>query len=351
MSIKSKINVYRRKFTHSITYGLGKKSAQKMQKKAHLFKMDRVLISRPNHRLGNMLLITPLVEEITKYYPNSSIDLFVKGKITPIIFQNYPQINRVIELPKKPFKEFGKYISVWFALRKRKYDLVINVEKGSSSGRISALVARSEFKFFGDDFEELPKKYSDFSHMAKFPVYNCREFLKSLNQKIEDTEVPKLNLRLDEEEITKGKSKLNEIIENPKKETIAFFTYATGDKCYSKDWWNDFYLKFYPRYKEKFNLIEILPVENISQLDFKLPSFYSKDIREIASVMRNCRLLIAADSGMMHLGCASLTPTIGLFSVSNISMYAPYGDENIAIDTKVQTQDDIIQQMNHVLDL
>lgn len=349
MSFKSKVNVYRRKLTHSLTFGLGKNSPQTMQKKAHLFKMKRVLISRPNHRLGNMLMVTPLVEEICENYPDCTIDLFVKGKIAPIIFQNYPQINQIIELPKKPFKEFGKYLAVWIKLRRKKYDLVINVEKGSSSGRISALIARSEFKFFGDDFEGLTEKYSDYEHMAKFPVYNFRQFLRVLNQKVEEREVPKLSLRLDKKEIAEGKIKLDEITKDTKRETIAFFTYATGTKCFPVEWWDEFYQKFYPKYSKEFNLIEILPVENISQLDNKLPAFYSKDIREIASVMENCKLLLAADSGMMHLGCASQVPTIGLFSVSNSKMYAPYGGQNTVLDMNKQTQEDIIRQMDKII--
>jgi hypothetical protein len=32
-----------------------------------------------------------------------------------------------------------------------------------------------------------------------------------------------------------------------------------------------------------YNIIEILPVENVSQIEFKSPTFYSKDIREIGN--------------------------------------------------------------------
>ena len=152
MSLKSKANSVRRKLMHSLTHNIGKKSVGDMQKKAPNFKVNRVLISRPNHRLGNMLLITPLVQEIANTFPNCTIDLFVKGKITPIIFQNYPQVKNIIELPKKPLKDFSEYLKVWFSLKRTTYDLVINVEKGSSSGRISTIIPSADFKFYGDDF-------------------------------------------------------------------------------------------------------------------------------------------------------------------------------------------------------
>lgn len=349
MSFKSWINVYRRKLTHSLTHHLGKKSVEQMQRKAENFQVKRVLISRPNHRLGNMLLITPLVQEIINTFPDCKIDLFVKGKITPIVFENYPQVDRVIELPKKPFKEFGNYLKVWVSLRKYKYDLVINVEKGSSSGRISAIVAKADFKFFGDDFEELNGKYSDLLHIAKYPIYNFRRFLEILNQKPLSGEVPVLDLKLSEKEIQVGKQKLEAVTKDPNRETLAFFTFATGNKCYPVEWWTEFYNQFYPKYKEQYNLIEILPVEDISQLERKLPTFYSKDIREIGALMANCKVVVAADSGMMHLSSAALTPTIGLFSVSSIEKYAPYGNGNTFVNTNTQTQAEIIQSIDKIL--
>lgn len=333
----------------TLTQNIGKKSIAEMQQKADRFHVNRVLISRPNHRLGNMLLITPLVQEICNTFPNCTIDLFVKGKITPIVFQNYPQVDRIIELPKKPLKDFWNYLSVWFSLKRTKYDLVINVEKGSSSGRISTIIAPGEFKFYGDVFEELQSQHSDLGHIAKSPVYNFRKFLEALNQKPLTGDVPVLDLKLSSQEIENGKIDLEKVIQDSSKKTIAFFTYATGTKCYSVEWWNDFYEKFYPKYKEEFNLIEILPVEDISQLERKLPTYYSKDIREIASLMANCELVVAADSGMMHLSSAALTPTIGLFSVTLTEVYAPYGNQSTFIDTKYESQDDIIKKMDQIL--
>lgn len=334
---------------HSLTHNIGKKSISEMQKKAGNFKVNRVLISRPNHRLGNMLLITPLVQEIINTFPNCTIDLFVKGKITPIIFKNYPQVKNIIELPKKPMKDFSEYLKVWFSLKRTKYDLVINVEKGSSSGRISTIIPSADFKFYGDDFEELKNKYDDFDHISKYPVYNFRKFMEILHQQPQNGGVPVLDLKLSAEEKEKGKNDLLAVTKGDQRKTIAFFTYATGAKCYPVEWWSAFYEKFYPKYVTDFNLIEILPVEDISQLERKLPTYYSKDIREIASLMANCEMVVAADSGMMHLSSAALTPTIGLFSVTRTEVYAPYGNNSTFVNTNYQSQDDIIAKMEEIL--
>lgn len=349
MNFKSEINQLRRKFTRSMTLVFVGRSSITLKPGEEKADIKRVLINRPNHRLGNILMLTPLVQEIIAVFPDVKIDLFVRGNLAPIIFENYEQVDKTIKLPRKPFKELIKYLKVWIDLRKNKYDLVIDAVKGSSSGRISTSMARSRFRYFGDDFEDLAQKLPDYQHMAKCPVYNFRQFLTLVNHKSNSGEIPPLNLKLSDAEKENGKIVLNEVTKGDERETLAFFTYATGPKIYSQEWWDEFYRKFYPKYKDKFNLIEILPVENTSQLNHKLPAYYSKDIREIAAVMSNCKLIVAADSGMMHLSCASLTPTIGLFSVTSISMYEPYGNSNSFIDTRQQTHDDIIERMEQII--
>jgi len=331
MSFKSKINHYRRTITKALTGGLSKGILDENTKIDPNFQLNRVLISRPNQRLGNTLLITPLVQEIVKANPNVKIDLFVKGKVAPIVFQNYPQIDQIIELPKKPFKDLGLYLKTWFQLRKFKYDLVINVTEESASGRISANIAKSKYKILGKEFLT-DENAEDQIHYGKVSVYQFRQFLKHITGKTNFGDYPSLNLQLSEKELEDAKKMIDDITKNSTKKTLAFFTYATGNKCYTADWWERFYNEFYPKYKDEYNLIEILPVEDISMLNRKLPTFYSKDVREIAAVMHLCEFVVAADSGMMHLSCAAPANTIGLFMSDNFfPKYKPFGKGNSAI--------------------
>lgn len=350
MSFKRKINEFRRSIMRSLTGGIGKGALDENIKLDSSFQLNRVLISRPNQRLGNTLLITPLVQEIVRANPNVKIDLFVKGKVAPFVFETYPQIDQIIELPKKPFKDLIGYIKVWFKLRDHKYDLVINVIAESASGRISTTLAKSKYKIFGIEFFT-GENSSEQIHYAKTSVYQFREFLKRVTGKTKFEEYPSLNLQLSAKELESGQKLLDEVTKNPAKKTLAFFTYATGAKCYTADWWDRFYAEFYPKYSEEYNLIEILPVEDISMLNRKLPTFYSKDVREIAAIMNLCEIVIAADSGMMHLSCAAPTSTIGLFmSESFLPKYQPYGKENASV--LIQNEDSpekVLEKMQQLL--
>jgi heptosyltransferase-3 len=344
MKFLTRINVYRRHFMRSITKNIGKSGTDKSIV-LHDHAVRRVLISRPNNRLGNLLLITPLLQELSGNFPGCTIDLFVRGNAARILFKNYENIDRVIKLPGKPFKHLVDYTGAWITLRSRRYDLVINVVKNSSSGRLSTKFCRAKYKLFGDVDGNLQLACNDHCHVAKYPVYNLRRFLA---QSVLTKPVPLLNLKLSAAEIRRGRELLDDIVKNDKK-TISIFTFATGDKRYSEQWWEVFYARLMDEYAAEYNIVEVLPIENVSQIGFKAPSFYGKDIRELGALLANTVLFIGADSGIMHLASAVHTSTVGLFSVTNPAIFGPYGNHSIAIDTNAGTVDEWMVRIDGVL--
>lgn len=342
-----KVNVLRRSVMRSLTKNIGNSNRGKSEP-LDKSKIKKILICRPNGRLGNLLLITPLIEQVSRVFPDCKIDLFVKGSLAPIIFQNCENIDKIIDLPKKPFKELVRYFKVWTLIRKQNYDMVINVDQISSSGRLAVKFSSAKYKFFGDLPENVMLPYPDYEHIAKYPVYNFRYSLSQFGLEDKKEPVGLIDLKLSENEIARGKQTLHNIIDKDKK-TIAIFTYATGQKCYSVAWWENFYAvlkKQYPQY----NVFEVLPVENISQINFQAASFYSKDVREIAAVLANVDVFVGADSGIMHLASASKVPTLGLFSISKLKKYQPYGNNSVGIDTTKNNIADIIKTLNGILD-
>jgi heptosyltransferase III len=347
MKLTLKINHFRRFLMRSLTGNIGKSNQSYKLDPIDPNQIKRVLISRPNHRLGNLLLITPLVQEVSRTFPHCKIDLFVKGNLAPIVFENYNEIGQIIKLPKKHFKEISEYLKGWITIKKNHYDLAINVDKESSSGRLSVQLANATYKFFGEVEEDVQSQYADYNHIAKYPVYNLRSYLSQLGISKNENPVSPLLIKLSDAEKTDGKNILDELV-SPEKKTICLFTFATGAKCYSVEWW----AKFYERLKiefEEYNLLEVLPIENVSQIGFKAPTFYSKDIREITAFFSNTAVFIGADSGMMHLASAAQIPTIGLFSVTSVEKYQPYNANSAAIQTDATELKDWIKTIHKVL--
>ena len=327
MNPRGHINNLRRKLTRFFSRLFLISDISEVVYDKNINQVKKVLICRPNHRLGNNLLLTPLVNEITIIFPNSEIHLFTKGDISDIIFENYKDVVKLIKLPRKPFTNLIEYLTCWLSILDDNYDIVINSNNQSSSGILATKLSKSKYKFYNILNDKLTH-LEDYKHHAKNPIYNLRYQFKNQLDRVNKT-IPKLDLKLRDYEIING-GKLLKSMFRDQKPIISIFTFATAEKCLSKNWWSDLYSKL--KNFENYNILEILPAENLSQIDFVSKSYYSRDIREIASVMSNVKIFIGADSGMMHLAHASKTKTIGLFNVTKPEFYGVYGNGNISVD-------------------
>lgn len=312
--------------------------------------VKRILVTRPNHRLGNLLLITPLLQEIEATFPLAKVDLFVKGSLAPQLFSQYPCIDKIITLPSRPFIYLPQYLLGWLRLLVRRYDLVINAAYHSSSGRLSTRISRARFKTYGDIPEKVKVSIPDHQHHAKHPVYSLRHYLgRTIGASRVSSTVPLLDLRLTTRERERGLRLLRDIVPGSKP-VISIFTYATGDKCFSCTWWE----RTLEALKTRFGnaaIVEILPKENVSQVGFAVPSFYSRDVREIAALIANTDVLVGADSGIMHLASAAQTPVVGVFTITDPATYGPYGNGSIAIDMNHYPWTDCVAAVASILRL
>ncbi|WP_050759313.1 glycosyltransferase family 9 protein [Leeuwenhoekiella blandensis] len=301
----------------------------------------KVLITRPNHRLGNQLLITPLIQEINKQFPNCKIHLIVNGNLSYILLSNYHCVETIFNLPKKPFNNIIDYLKKSISLISNQYDIAIVGCEDSNSSKIFVKLSRAKFKIYNSGTTKLNRP----EHIAKIPIYNLRKFLGPSDYLTD--RYPKLSIKLSRQEIEKGNQRIKALF-NSNKKTICIFTFATGNKCLSKKWW----LKFYKELKTEFtdfNVLEILPNENVSQINYESVHFYSNNLREIASVIENSVVFIGADSGIMHLSSSTNTTTFGLFNVTDPKTYGPYGGNNIPLDTNSVKLSEIIERIKEAI--
>lgn len=338
MDIIKKVNLARIKTIKWLNENIGNSNTNINLDYYDTYKVKRVLIVRPNHTLGNQLLMTPLITEVSEIFPNCRIDLFVKGNLAPILFKNYSNIDRIIQLPTKPFKNIRQYLKVWFEIADRKYDVVINVDKGSSSGIIATKMATADYKFYGEPDKMLCLEHP---HFAKQPVYGLRNYL-SQSEKLElNKSMPDLDLKLSKSEIKKGKELLDKLITKEKKKSICIYTSAFGEKSDQESWW----MELYEKLKEltDINIIEVLSLENSSKISCNEPELYSNNIREIGALIKNTSLFIGTDSGIMQLASSVHVPTIGLFSETDKYQYEPYNEGSLAVNTNYFSTNEIIR--------
>ena len=123
MNPKGNINYLRIRINRFFSKLLIDNSTTELEFNQNITQVKKILISRPNHRLGNNLLLTPLVKEILEIFPNAEIHLFLMGNIGDLVFENYKEVTKIIKLPRKPFKNILNYYACWFSIFPHNYDL------------------------------------------------------------------------------------------------------------------------------------------------------------------------------------------------------------------------------------
>jgi heptosyltransferase-3 len=299
-----------------------------------------VLVCRPNHRLGNGVLIGPLIAEIEKLYPGAEIDIVTGGGAAQSLFSAYFNVREVICLPRKIARHLPLTLQLLSRVRQKSYDLAIDACVGSQSGRLMLSAMNARYKVgippFGGAKSSAWAGLAWPAHLAHRSVFLLRTAYAGQC----DRPYPPLDLRTTSLEKRQGRRALEGILADHGtrrvRTIIGVFANATGAKRYGEAWWED-YLDALMALRPDILFVDILADHGQSQLGARFPAFYSRDIRKMASVFSQLDGFISADCGVMHLAAASGTPTYGLFSVTDPVKYAPYGRFNDSVWTGGKT--------------
>jgi ADP-heptose:LPS heptosyltransferase len=306
----------------------------------------RVLICRPNHRLGNALLISPLLAEVEALYPGAEIDIITGGHAASMLFAHRFQLGRIFSLPPRIARHLWFSASLLRALRGKSYDLAIDACDGSQSGRLLLAMVRARYKVGLPD--ELVNPHSAWhalvrpEHFAQRGVY----LLRMARSGVSAPPYPPLSLPLTTAELHEGKAMLARVLGEPAasavpagagaadtRPVLGLFANATGAKRYDTAWWRSFVAAL-QGLRPDWRIVDLVADHGRSQLDDAFAAYYTRDLRRLGGVIANLDAYISGDCGVMHLAAACGTPTLGLFSVTSASKYGPYGPGNLALDTR-----------------
>lgn len=300
----------------------------------------RILVCRPNHRLGNTLLLTPLITELESTYKGAEIDILSEGQIAAEVFSTSFSVKNIYCLPRRGFKHPWRFLSLLLRIRKTRYDLIIDPCLGSSFSRAMTRFLHGRYKLGFDDridgsglTHAVPRSVA-MRHMAKRPINLVRWINRHSDG--DGASFPPMDIRLTVHEHEQGKRLLSGILSDAvrplTRPLVGIFANATGAKRYPQDWWNEFIAALVQGLPHV-GIVEFVPMHGKSMLDCAWPAYYSSDIRRMGAVMAAVNLVVSADCGVMHLAVASGVPTAGLFCITDPEVYEPYGHESGALQT------------------
>ncbi|HEU0276454.1 MAG TPA: glycosyltransferase family 9 protein [Rhodanobacteraceae bacterium] len=309
--------------------------------------IHRVLICRPNHRLGNLLLLTPLVAELQRLLPHATVDIVLAGDHGPELFQGFPNVRHVYCLARRMVRHPFATGRVALQMRRAHYDLAIDPCEASQSSRLLAALAQPR-QLLGmprkPDSEALPPAWARSApvHMAQWPVYLLRTALRC---PLPARAFPVLEIRLSDDERRRGRETVASVLREraATRTTLGVFAEATGTKRFSLDWWRRFMVAAQVHHPT-LAFVEIVPADGRARLAPEIPGFGSPNPREVAAAIAGMDGCVSADCGVMHLANAAGVPTFGLFVTSNLARYAPYGHGSRGLATAGEAPEVVAQR-------
>jgi len=307
--------------------------------------VKRILVIRINYRIGNMLFTTPMIQQLQSEFPDAKIDVIVGAPFTKVLFYGFKNVENVYDfsrdLLKHPIKMF-RYIK---DLRQNNYDVVININGGSTSDRIATMLAKAKYKIaFCSEHNYtpanicVPREDMHINHEALIPI----ELMKAFD--IEPDYNLKMNIALSSEELAEGKKELERLLIGKKGRVIAIFRNARHDKLIEDSWWKTFIAKL-KKYDPNTVFVDILSPDIPHKLQEDMLEYSHKDLRKLAAFMANLDAFICADTGPMHLASASGVPTIALFKITLPLLYGTLKESDLSLVMKDKSLDDVVKEV------
>ena len=317
------------------------KKSSNSSKQEHWKNFKKVLVFRLDNKLGNAILLLPLVQSIKNSIPNIEIDVMYSSNYAQV-FENHPDIHSSIiydqkYLLKNPFR----YFTLIKQLRQNKYDVVF-----SSTNSNSFSVSQSLFAGFlkskltvGFDWKESTELHTDIVkgntnvHYSEAQIDLWRYFDK--NAIVEN---PKIYFVLDS-------------VPKSGKEKVLFWLGATGNKILTKDLFEDIFSFL----KENNIAFQLAAGPHDEHLLNRYPSvkkekivFLKGSLKDTAKFFKQFQLIIIPDTGPTHLAVALGIPTVQVFVNSDPVWYAYTGDNLFLINKKFIMEDFLHFVKNHL---
>lgn len=288
----------------------------------------RILVCRINRRLGNCLFLTPLLRSLAKTYPDVRLEVLLRGQENAALIATLPQVDRVHVIAPRPLSELRRLWKLLRTLRARRFDLVVDPSINSVGDRIALVLVgpRPRLGFAGRD------QWLRLTHAAPYPSGTVHQALLPLQLLTEAVSRPQpvlcqtLAVFPDQAARQRARNRLASALGAAPQGSclVGFFAQATGRKQLPAQWWTTWHATLVERENPPI-VLQLLPPGNDAPMVAGLPTVRTADLVELAALLAQLNVFVAADSGPMHLAAAAGVPVLGLFAATDPRSFAPLG--------------------------
>lgn len=295
-----------------------------------------MLLVRANVRMGNLLLITPALTALRRALPDARLDILCFDAYATLLEHN-PDVDRTIGFDRRTLSRPWKLVGLMRALRRERYDLVVDCARGASflgavlsaasGGRYRAAEAGSRYQRFFN--LHVRRGGADLKHKVDV----LRAFLAALG-------IPPitgdLKVVLSEEERARAAARWEAWGLASAAAPVGVIMGARG----RKQWPRARFLELIERLQADGQLALVVfagPDEQAeirklaARLAHQVVIAPQCSVRDFAALLARCALVVTGDTGPMHLAAAVGVPTVAVFHATHKIYYAPQGAAHRAV--------------------
>ncbi len=274
--------------------------------------------------IGDNILCTPLIKNLHKKFPDTSISVLTYSYSKPV-FEENPYIKRIFGLSKEPSSyEINKLVA---ELNVINFDFVINTHGGKLS---SKLLSKIESKFCINNHYQGRNKFYDIitkeSDYYRSSIERDLDCMRSLGLEVVDT---KTDIFLTSDEIDWARNKMKTCGLEPEKKTLLFHPSAAVP---IREWPLERFGELIKKFTQKKNIqtiamcteVEFPRIKPLLNYNPNLKIFHQMTLRQMMAVIHQCDLVVDNDSSPSHVATALGIPTIVLFSQAIREVFRPY---------------------------
>ncbi len=286
--------------------------------------IKKILCIKPRG-IGDVVLSTIILENLKAYFKDAKIDYLTEDFAVSAVANN-PLVNKVLSMRNKEFP-----LSVALRIRREKYNMVFDLWSNPRSAQItflSGIKYRIGFAYRGRKYA-----YNILATSGRGAHHSAEHNLELL--KIIGVPVTSKNIHYNvpEKENTAAKDYLKNIL--PAGHSVFGIIPSGGwaSKRCDASKWVDICKAIYKKYKVVFLILWGPGDEddaNYLRTHFPGKTFLAPptSVKEMAGYIKNCSMVLANDSGPMHISAAMGIPTLGIFGPTNPEMHGPYSGKS-----------------------
>lgn len=295
--------------------------------------MKKILIIQTAF-IGDVILATGIIEKLHRFFPEATIDLLLR-KGNESLFIGHPFLNQLIIWDKQK-KKFINLFNVIRKIRQNKYNFVINIQRFSSTGIITALSgATNKIGFHKNPFSFLFSKSVEHKIGTKdHPIHEIERNNFLISQITDNiAEKPKLYPQDKDFEQVKKYKNISYICIAP--------TSVWKTKQYPANKWIEFINLLDSKYKvyllgatNDYSACE--EIKNNIKANIDIENLCGKlNLLQSTALMKDSKMNYVNDSAPLHLASA-INAAVAVIYCSTISAFGfePLSEKSFIVETK-----------------